>query len=144
MNTLHASIIPTLAFPILACATSIVACIRVCHRHFASSFRAYSLARWHSWRRKKSGVPFKIHVLTEARPSALKKHEQKTRHVKQSRDASYISGSFWNFGRFLSKPNTQDCVRCPPSLIMSYGGHAAVLVRIPQRLLSTVLMCHGE
>ena len=65
--------------------------------------------------KKKSGVPFKIHVLTEARPSALKKHEQKTRHVKQSRDASYISGSFWNFGRFLSTPNTQDCVRCPPS-----------------------------
>ena len=29
------------------------------------------LARWHSWRRKKkSGVPFKIHVLIEARPSA--------------------------------------------------------------------------
>ena len=42
----------------------------------------------------------------------IQKHEQKTRHVKQSRDASYISGSFWNFGRFLSKPNTQDCVRC--------------------------------
>ena len=52
------------------------------------------------------------------------------------------SASSGNFGRFLLKPNTQDCVRCPPSLLMSYGGHTEVLVRIPRLLLRRAL-CHG-
>ena len=52
------------------------------------------------------------------------------------------SASSGNFGRFLLKPNTQDCVRCPPSLLMSYGERAEVLVRIPRILLRRAL-CHG-
>ena len=49
---------------------------------------------------KRSGVPFKIHVLPEARPSALKKHEQKTRHAEYTtRRISHIRLllEFWSF-----------------------------------------------
>ena len=104
MNTLHASIIPTLAFPILACATSIVACIRVCHgislllpRHcldtlalLAQKRRVACLSKSMSYRRH--------------RQTPNEKHEQKTRHADTLRDASYISSfSFRKFWRFSCK-----------------------------------------
>ena len=71
-------------------------------------------------REKKNVACLKIHVLEEARPSAFTETRiEDTPRVICTRDASHILGFCMKFGRFLPKPNTQDCVRrrmLPPAL----------------------------
>ena len=67
MHSLCAGIVSALAFPILASAASIVAC--VCIDHLNSSFTPLHQA--HRVGAKKNVACLKIHVFPEAPPSAL-------------------------------------------------------------------------
>ena len=140
MHSLCAGIVSALAFPILASAASIVACIRI--DHLNSSFAPLHQA--HPVRRKKKNV---ASLKSIRRPAPLQRPTTSVSSVRRisvdhtTRRISHIRllREFWSFH---TKPNTQDCVRCPPSLLMSYGGRAEVLVRIP-RLLLRRAVCHG-